>query len=366
MTGAAARFVGPLTFAALTGNPVRRDLFDPAQEAGFSHLDLARWADAVVVAPATANIIGKAAQGIADDFLSTVLMAATSPVLVCPAMNQAMYKNPALQANLERLKERGVVLVGPAAGELACGEEGEGRLADLGDITAHLERALSPGPLAGRRVVVTAGPTREFMDPVRFISNPSTGKMGFALAHAAWVMGADVTLITGPSRLSAPEGIEVTRVTTAAQMRDEVESAYGDADALVMASAVSDFRPVSESLNKVKKDKAPPVVEFAQNPDILAALGARKGSKVLVGFAAESQDLVENAREKLKRKNLDIIVANDITDPDSGFGADTNLVTILDSTGEARELPLMSKAEVAALLMERVAGLLEEKRGGGS
>ncbi len=361
ITAAGARFVGPLTFAALTNNPVSQDLFSPDQESRFSHLDLAQWADVAVVAPATANTIGKIAAGIADDLLSTVLLAVTSPVLVCPAMNQAMFKNPMVQANLKRLKEFGVEVVGPARGDLACGEEGEGRLSDPGEIIAHIERALSPGLLKGFRVLVSAGPTREFLDPVRFISNPSTGKMGFALARAAWTLGAEVSLVTGPSFLGDLPGVSMVRITSARGMKREVEGLFEDAHAVIMASAVSDFRPLEANTGKVKKEDASLTLDLARNPDILASLGQKKGERVLVGFAAESEDLRENARKKLKAKNLDFIVANDITNPQAGFETDTNLVTILYRDGQTEEFPLMSKHEVAQKVVARVARLLEEK-----
>jgi phosphopantothenoylcysteine decarboxylase/phosphopantothenate--cysteine ligase len=273
-----------------------------------------------------------------------------------------MYENPAVQSNIERLKGFGVEVVGPGEGDLACGEEGPGRLSDIPEIVAYIERALAPGLLKGLKVLVSAGPTREFLDRVRYISNPSTGKMGFALARAAWTEGADVTLVAGPSRLAAPFGVSTVRITTAEEMKREVENRYPEVSAVIMASAVSDFKPKSASAGKVKKEDASLSLELERNPDILASLGKKKDDRVLVGFAAESEDLRENARKKLKVKNLDFIVANDITRPDSGFGSDTNIVTIIYPDGRAEELPLMSKHEVAHNVVLRVAEIFEGRR----
>lgn len=360
MTANAARFVGPLTLAALTGHDVAVDMFDPARESSISHIELARWGSAVVVAPATANIIGKAAHGLADDLLSTILLAASAPLLIAPAMNPQMFAHPAVAENLARLQARGARVVGPAAGRTACGEEGPGRMAEPAEIMEALWTLLAPPDLAGVRLVVSAGPTREHLDPVRFLSNPSSGRMGIEVARVARRRGASVTLVLGPTQLAPPAGVRVVRVTSAQEMYEAVTAAAAEAQVVIKAAAVSDFRPTEVHAHKVKKAPGGQAqsCELMPTVDILASLGREKGGRLLVGFAAETRDLLANATAKLKAKNLDLIVANDVSASDAGFVAPTNRVTILDPAGGAEELPLMSKAEVAGRLLDRVARLL--------
>ena len=362
MTEAARRFVGPLTFAALTGRPVPEDMFDPAQEVTIGHIELARWAQAVVVAPATANLIAKAAVGLADDLLSTVLLATEAPLLLAPAMNPRMYAHPTVQENLARLESRGVHLIGPARGRTACGEEGPGRMAEPAEIAEALMGIMAPRDLEGVTLLVTAGPTREHLDPVRFISNPSTGRMGIEVARAAARRGARVILILGPTHLEPPPGVETLRVVSAADMHRAVMERAAQAQAVVAAAAVSDFRPDRCAPQKVKKDGGEELCRLEATPDILAELGRDKGGRILVGFAAETEALLANARAKLEAKNLDLIVANDVSAPDAGFAVETNRVTFLDRAGGRQELPLMSKAQVAERLCDRLAALLGRNR----
>jgi phosphopantothenoylcysteine decarboxylase/phosphopantothenate--cysteine ligase len=360
MTEEAVQFISPVTFRALTGRPVVTEMFDLASEFSIEHVSLAKSADIVVIAPATANIIAKLAAGIADDMLCCTVLATKAPVLIAPAMETNMYTNPITQDNLSKLKARGVVIIGPAIGWLASGREGLGRLADINDIMGSIRQALGgSGDLTGRHIVVTGGGTQEPIDPVRYICNRSSGKMGYALAEAARDRGAEVTLITAPASLSEPAGINVIRVGTAEEMRQAVENASPRADALVMAAAVADYRPIKAAKDKIKKGKAGLTLELECTPDIL---GSVKGNFIKVGFAAESSNLVENAREKLKQKGLDLIVANDITASDSGFGTDTNRVTIIDRKGKIDSLPLLTKREVANKVLDRVAVLFPRPR----
>jgi phosphopantothenoylcysteine decarboxylase/phosphopantothenate--cysteine ligase len=362
MTVAAREFVAPLTFQALTGERVATAMFGPEAE-HLAHISLAQELDAIVVAPATANIIGKAAAGIGDDLLSTILLAATKPVLLCPAMNVEMWRNPVVQENLERLRARGVQVMEPGVGELACGAVGLGRLPEPETIVEAAARLVSVQDLAGRRVLVTAGPTHEDFDPVRFLTNRSSGKMGYALAQVAWRRGAEVCLISGPSALAAPYGVERLMVRSALEMLEVVKTRFAEAAALFMAAAVGDYRPESYAPKKIKRGQAETQFHLVQNPDILQELGRLKQRQVVVGFAAESHDLESEARRKLREKNLDLIVANDVTRPDSGFAVDTNQVTILAGTGEPLRLPLLSKLEVAERLLDRVAELLAAREG---
>jgi len=365
MTEAATRFVSPLTFEALTGRPVYTDLWHTGG-AGLpthiAHVGLAHAADLLVIAPATANTMAKLAGGLADNLLSTLALAATCPVLLAPAMDAGMWSHPATQANVATLRARGVHFAGPVRGRMASGLEGEGRMMEPEEILGHIRWVLGrQGPLAGRKVVVTAGPTREFLDPVRFISNPSSGKQGFALAQAALDRGAEVTLITGPVSLPTPVGARRVDVTTVQQMLDAVLEDAADADALLMAAAVGDYRPATVSEHKIKKT-ADLTLRLERTPDILAAVARQRADtgrpRVVVGFAAESQDLLENARAKLEAKRLDLIVANDITAADAGFAAETNRVVLLDREGGVEELPLMSKAAVAETVLDRVTRML--------
>jgi phosphopantothenoylcysteine decarboxylase/phosphopantothenate--cysteine ligase len=356
MTQAATRFVTPLTMRSVTRRPVFVDMFDPASELAEEHVELARRADAVLVAPASASTIARLAHGLADDVVSLTVLATQAPVLVAPAMDSQMYENAATQANLATLRERGMTIVGPAEGRLASGRLGPGRLVDtevfLGALRCVLGRR---GDLAGRKVVVSAGGTREPLDPVRFIGNYSSGKMGYALAEAARDRGAEVVLVSAAT-LAAPYGVTVVPASRAAEMRDAVAAACKGAAVLIMAAAVADYEPASRAKHKIKRKGEAMVVELRETPDILASV---RGDFVRVGFAAESQALEENARDKLQRKGLDLIVANDVTAPGSGFGSDTNEVVILDPSGAAERLPLLSKRQVADRILDRVVPLLE-------
>jgi phosphopantothenoylcysteine decarboxylase/phosphopantothenate--cysteine ligase len=360
MTEEAVQFISPVTFRALTGRPVITEMFDLASEFSIEHVSLAKAADIVVIAPATANIIAKLAAGIADEMLCCTVLATRAPVLIAPAMETNMYTNPITQDNLSKLKARDFVIIGPAAGWLASGRVGLGRLADVDDIIGRIRQVLGrAGDLAGRRIVVTAGGTQESMDPVRYLSNRSSGKMGYALAEAARDRGAEVTLITAPTSLSQPVGVSVIRVGTAEEMREAVEHAAPRTDALIMAAAVADYRPRKTARAKIKKGKTGLTLELECTSDIL---GTVKGDFIKVGFAAESSNLVKNAGEKLKLKKLDFIVANDITAGDSGFGTDANRVTIIDRKGKVDKLPLLPKREVADKVLDGVAALFPEPK----
>jgi len=359
MTGSATKFIKPLTFRSITGRPVLTDAFKAVSERGIGHVALGGVADLVVIAPASAAIIAKLAAGICDDMPTLVVAATKAPVIVAPAMNVNMYENAANQENLARLKARGFIVVDPGYGRLASGAKGKGRLAEMDKIMAAIEGALGgSADLADKRLVVTAGGTRERIDPVRYIGNPSSGKMGYALAEAARDRGAKVTLITASS-LPEPEGITVVPVETAVQMKRAVDKAVVKADALLMAAAVADYQPRTAAKSKIKKDSPNLTLELVRTPDIL---GEVKGKFLKVGFAAESDDLVANAKKKLAGKKLDLIVANDITDKKSGFGVDTNKVTLIDKKGKAESLPLMSKREVADKILDRVVGMLGKKK----
>lgn len=357
MTENARQFVSPLTFQTLSGNIVVTELFKLYEEKLIGHIALAQRADILVVAPATANILGKAAGGIADDVLSTVLLATRAPVLFAPAMNDGMWENPVVQQNIRILTDRGFYFADPEWGDLACGSQGTGRLADVDDILDEIITIVSPKDFAGKEALVTAGPTREPLDPVRFITNPSSGKMGFAIARALKHRGARVTLISGPSELVPPGGMTFVPVRTAQDMASAVEKYFDKADIVIKSAAVSDYRPKVVSAHKLKKKDAASHIEFERTVDILAALGKKKGSKILVGFAAETQDILANAREKLQKKNLDMIVVNDVGRKDIGFGSDINKATLLLSGGEMIDLPAMEKDDLAHALLDRIAGL---------
>lgn len=362
MTANAAWFVGPGTFQALSEKPVYMDLFGRGDsDAAIRHIDWAQDADAVILAPATANLIGKLAHGIADDALSTFLLAVTAPVMVCPSMNTHMYQSAPVQRNLETLRGDGYFVLEPDSGELACGTTGPGRLPDPEVILDRFIRCLTDKDLDGLHVLVTAGPTWEAIDPVRFISNPSSGKMGFAVARAAEQRGARVTLVTGPTTLAEPLNVTVRRVRSAREMADQVLDLMVDADVIVKTAAVSDYRPVEVAPQKIKKLQDTMTLTLTRNPDILRAVGERKGERVLVGFAAETQSLESNAGKKLREKNLDIIAGNLIGSPQSGFQADTNEVTLFFRDGKKEPLPAMSKNAVAHALLDRVAALRESR-----
>jgi len=360
LTEEAVQFISPVTFRAITGRPVVTGMFDLASEFSIEHVSLAKAADIVVIAPATANIIAKLAAGIADDMLCCTVLATEAPVVVAPAMETNMYNNPVTQDNLHKLRIRNFVIMGPTTGWLASGKEGVGRLADINDIIGGIRQVLErSGDLAGKHLVVTAGGTEEPIDPVRYVSNRSSGKMGYALAEAARDRGAEVTLVTAPASLPEPADVDVVKVSTAKEMHRAVEKATRQADALVMAAAVADYRPIRAAKDKIKKGEAGLTLKLECTPDIL---GSVKGNFIKVGFAAESSNLVENAKQKLKQKGLDFIVANDVTANDSGFGADTNRVTIIDRKGKIDNLPLLTKREVAERILDRVVGFLPKPR----
>ncbi len=354
MTREAMEFVAPLTFQTLSMNPVHTELFSLISEREIGHIALADRADLIVIAPATANIIGKIASGLADDLLTTTVMASKSTVLIAPAMNVNMYQNSVYRENADKLARHGYIFVEPASGMLACGWEGEGKLQEPQIIYEEILSALSPKDLAGEKVLVTAGPTREEIDPVRFISNHSSGKMGYALARAAWRRGAVVTLVSGPTCLDDPYGVETVRVISAEEMRKAVLGCLEEITIVIKAAAVADYRPEVRGDKKTKKTDAPVTLNLVRNPDILAEIGNKKGDRTIVGFAAETDDLVGNAREKLLRKNLDMVVANDIGQEGAGFDVDTNIVKLLFREGDVESLPLMGKDELADLILDRM------------
>ena len=355
-TANAERFVSPLTLQTLSGHSVRSELFSLTDESDISHIELADWADALIVAPATANFIGQLAHGLAPDLLTTVALATRAPLLVAPAMNVNMYRHPATQENLSLLAKRGVGLIGPGTGELACGWEGEGRLVEPAEIVASLTRLLGPGSLAGEVVLVTAGPTEEPVDPVRVLTNRSSGRMGFELAAEAARRGAEVVLITGPVSLPTPYGVDRVDVRTTAEMRAAVFDAFDRATVILKAAAVSDYRSALNAEQKIKREKSETLqLELVRNPDIAAEVGSRKGSRTLVAFAAETENLLDNARRKLERKQATLIVANDVSRSDIGFDVDRNEVEIIGpSPDQVVHVPAAAKAEIAARILDRV------------
>ena len=357
MTRAAERFVTGMTFAALSGNRVYRDMFSEHPDEMMAHITLSRDADVLLIAPATAHTIARLAHGMADDLLSTVVLAAKIPVVVCPAMNSAMFAHPATRKNIKRLEDIGYHVVPPACGELACGEEGAGRLPEWELVRERLVSLFRPQDLAEKRVVVTAGPTREPLDPARFLSNRSSGKMGYALARTAARRGADVTLISGPTALTEPPLLTTIQVTTALQMRDQVAALADRADIIVKAAAVSDFKPKKYQHHKIKKARGTYHLDLEETPDILAELGERRHrGSILVGFAAESENHESEGRRKLIRKKVDLIVVNDILGSETGFDVDTNQVTLVDKNG-SRQLPLLSKEETADRIWDHILSL---------
>jgi phosphopantothenoylcysteine decarboxylase/phosphopantothenate--cysteine ligase len=358
MTQAATRFVSPMTFEALSHHPVFHDQWALGENGDIRHISLADDAELLLVAPATANILGKFARGIADDALSTLYLATRAPLVVAPAMNVNMFDHPAVQENLATLRARGVQVVEPGEGYLACGWLGRGRLAEVGAIVdAALARLARGRDLAGETVLVTAGPTVEDLDPVRFVSNRSSGAMGYRLAEAARDRGARVILVSGPTSLPEPRGVTFVSVRSAVEMQRAVGAHASEATVVVAAAAVSDYAPAQASRSKLKKTDGPMKLELVRTPDILKGLGESKGSKLLVGFAAETEDLVENARRKLEGKNLDLIVANDVTAPGAGFGTPTNSVVLLRRDGQRRDVPLASKREVAERILDELVAL---------
>ena len=363
MTRNAQEFVTPLTFQTLSGNPVVTDPFALVEDQKIGHIALADKAELIVILPATANIIGKIANGIADDFLSTTVMASKAPILFAPSMNVNMWENKALQKNIQTLLERGYHLIEPGEGELACHWYGKGRLAELSEVIERIEDLFSQKDLKGERILITGGPTQESIDPVRFVSNRSSGKMGYALAKVARRRGAEVILVKGPTSLPIPRrDIEVVPVQTAEEMRKAVLTRIERCSVVIKAAAVSDFRPKVTSKQKMKKANASRSLELEKTEDILREVGKRKGNRVLIGFAAETENLIANARKKLMEKNLDLIVVNDVTKPGAGFGLDTNQVKILYPSGEVKDLPLMSKEEVSQHILDDVVRLLKQRR----
>jgi len=361
MTREAMEFVTPLTFQTLSGRPVATETFSLTQESEIGHINLADQADLLVIAPATANIIGKIASGIADDLLTTVLMATRAPVLIAPSMNIHMYENPILQENIRKLKRLGYHFMEPVEGYLACGYEGKGRLPEPQDIVEKIQGLLKKKDLAGERLLITAGPNHEPLDPVRYISNRSSGKMGYALARLGVRRGAEVTLISGPTSLVPPAGVRLVSVKTAAEMRQAILKEFPETTAVIMAAAVADYHPEKFVPKKIKKGKATLKLNLKPNPDILRELGMRKNGQILIGFAAETESLVDNAKKKLREKNLDLIVANDVTEQGSGFDGDTNVATLLDRTGTIHPLPLMSKDELADRIYDYLITLKNSK-----
>lgn len=359
MTKAATEFVTPLTFREISGNPVVADMWEEPKTWNVQHIALASRADLFLLAPATANIIGKIANGIADDMLTTTVMATKAPIILAPAMNTNMYLNPITQQNLNKLAGVGYHIIEPASGMLACGVDGPGRLPEPADIVKKVQSLLQGNrDLAGKRILVTAAGTREPIDPVRYIGNHSSGKMGYALAEAAAARGAEVILVSGPSSLASPAGITVKRVETAAQMREAVLAEFDTVNVVIKAAAVADYRPETAADQKIKKTGNTLTLSMVKNPDILRELGERKKHQLLIGFAAETQELLSHAQEKLIKKNLDMIVANDVTLPGAGFNTDTNIVRVIHKNGQIEELPQLTKRQVAEILIDRICVML--------
>jgi phosphopantothenoylcysteine decarboxylase/phosphopantothenate--cysteine ligase len=362
MTPAACRFITPLTLQTLSRRAVATDLLSENEEASIGHIRIAETADAVLVAPATADLIARMAAGMANDIVTAALLVTQAPVVVAPAMNSHMLEHPAVRANIETLRSFGHRIVEPDVGDLACGYQGPGRLPDPPVLLEELAAALSAQDLSGRRVLVSAGPTREAIDPVRFISNRSSGRMGYAVAAAARRRGASVTLVTGPSALALPHGCDVVRVETAAHMGQALRDRVTASDVVVMVAAVADYRPAETAAHKIKKSSDRIELALQRNEDILAALAGARGRRVLVGFAAETRDVVAHAEGKLQRKGLDLIVANDVGAPGAGFDVDTNSAVLIDRNGERTESGLVSKEDLADLILDKVVGLLANRK----
>ncbi|MDF2928070.1 bifunctional phosphopantothenoylcysteine decarboxylase/phosphopantothenate--cysteine ligase CoaBC [Anaerospora sp.] len=359
MTEGATKFVTPLTFRELSANPVAVKMWEEPKTWNVEHIALATLADLFLIAPATANIIGKIANGIADDMLSTTVMATKAPVILAPAMNTNMYLNPITQQNIAKLASLGYHFIEPGTGMLACGVEGPGRLAEPSTIVEYVENLTKQScSLAGKKVLITAGGTREPLDPVRYIGNRSSGKMGYALAAAAAERGAAVLLVSGPTNLPAPQGVAVVNVESAQEMRNAVLAEYPDADIVIKAAAVADYRSVAQAEHKIKKNDETLTILLEKNPDILAELGRLKTKQILIGFAAETEQLVTYATEKLNRKNADMIVANNVMLPDAGFNTDTNIVKLLYRDGRIEDLPKMEKTKLAGIILDKICGLM--------
>jgi phosphopantothenoylcysteine decarboxylase/phosphopantothenate--cysteine ligase len=362
MTKNAQEFITPLTLQTLSGHPVYRETFSLIRDFDIAHIALAEETDVLVIAPATANVIGKIAAGLADDLLSTVVMATRAPVLLCPAMNTGMYENVIVQENMQKLSARGYRLMEPGTGELACKSEGAGRLPEPADIVEEVRSMLTVKDLAGETVLVTAGPTREPFDPVRFITNYSTGKMGYALAVRARRRGASVTLVSGPTALPVPGGVTFVPVSSAVEMRDAVMSHLKQATIIIKSAAVADYRPSVCAEEKIKKREGLLSLHLERNPDIIAEIGKKKKNRILIGFAMESEGLIENAKAKMLAKKMDLIVANDLKQEGAGFQSDTNIVKILDREGGMEELPLMDKMDVADRILDRAKRMIAHRR----
>ena len=363
MTKHATEFVSALTFQSISQNPVAVEMFEPVTNWDIEHISLAKKADIFLIAPATANVIGKIANGIADDMLSTTVMATKAPVVIAPAMNTNMYENPVTQANIQKLKDLGYIFIEPGYGRLACGDLGPGKLAEPDLIVENIKFLLNKtDELKGKNVLVTAGPTQEAIDPVRYITNKSTGKMGYALAYQAALMGAKVTLVTGPTNIEIPFGIsEVIKIKSAGQMYEAVTSRFDEMDIVIKSAAVADYKPKNISDSKIKKSDSDLVLELDRNKDILFELGKLKTKQVLVGFAAETDDLIANAQKKLAKKNLDFIVANDLKQEGAGFAGDTNIVKLLFANGNIEELPIMTKNQLSKEIYDKIIYIMHNK-----
>lgn len=363
MTKHATEFVSALTFQSISQNPVAVEMFEPVTNWDIEHISLAKKADIFLIAPATANIIGKIANGIADDMLSTTVMATKAPVVIAPAMNTNMYENPVTQANIQKLKDLGYIFIEPGYGRLACGDLGPGKLAEPDLIVENIKFLLNKtDELKGKNVLVTAGPTQEAIDPVRYITNKSTGKMGYALAYQAALMGAKVTLVTGPTNLEIPFGIsEAIKVKSAQQMYEAVTSRFDEMDIVIKSAAVADYKPKNISDSKIKKSDSDLALELDRNKDILFELGKLKTKQVLVGFAAETDDLIANAQKKLAKKNLDFIVANDLKQEGAGFAGDTNIAKLLFADGNIQELPIMTKNQLSKEIYDKIIYIMHNK-----
>lgn len=357
MTQSAKAFITPMTLQALSGHPVHEDLFDTEFEAAMGHIALARWADRVLIAPASANTLAKLASGQADCLLTTLFLAATAPKWIAPAMNQQMWHDEATQANLKTLSERSIGLIGPASGEQACGEMGLGRLSEPVDIVSALASSMESQPLSGKKVLITAGPTQEAIDPVRYLSNHSSGKMGYALAEAAKLAGAAVTLVTGPTALAVPDRVEVVQVTTAQQMHDAVMRLVPEHDIFIASAAVSDYRPTTIQAEKIKKSQAEWTLALTPNPDILKAVASLENKPLCIGFAAETESLLLHAKSKLRNKHCDMIIANDVSQSDIGFGSDDNAVTLVTENG-SQPVERASKFSIAETIIDAIAATL--------
>ena len=362
MTRNATEFVSPRTFSEITGNAVSVEMFGDAANFHVAHIALADFANAILIAPATANFLAKAAHGIADDLLTTTVLASDKPLLIAPAMNTKMFDNPATQENLRILRERGAIILEPATGELACGTSGKGRLPEPIELFAAVEKIFASGILCGKKILVTAGGTVEAIDPVRYIGNRSSGRMGFEIARAAVDAGAEVVLISGKSELEPPKNLHFVKVEAAIQMREAVLREFDSVDAVIMSAAVADYRVKNPAAQKIKKSADTLTLELVKNPDILRELGGLKKNQVLVGFAAETQNVLDYARKKLVEKNLDFIVANDVTAAGAGFGVATNIASIIWRGGDVENFAKMSKADLAKKIVERVANLLNNRK----